>query len=123
MPTPPEQEESRDLGRLLFTVAFVIFILLFLLGSDFAARLFPRAMVLPFILGGWMPFLTYVSALGRQRTCPHRAIPFWTCARFPAAARYIRQRTPVGDALHRMAASRSAPRPRWPICDPRASSG
>lgn len=63
-------EAGRDLGRLLFTVAFVIFVLVFLFGADSAAAAFPRAMAVPFILGGWMPFLTYLSAAGRQRRAP-----------------------------------------------------
>ena len=31
---------------------------------------FPRATAVPFILGGWLPFLSYVSAVGRRIRAP-----------------------------------------------------
>jgi hypothetical protein len=37
---------------------------------DFAALLFPRATAVPFILGGWLPFLSYLSGAGRQLRAP-----------------------------------------------------
>lgn len=67
---PTDEEADRDLGRLLFGVVFGVFVLVLLLGADFAASLFPRAMALPFILGGWMPFLSYVGAVGRAVRAP-----------------------------------------------------
>lgn len=63
-------EESRDFGRLILAAVFVIFALIFLLGADRVAAWFPRSMAIPFILGGWLPFLTYLSGLGRQRRAP-----------------------------------------------------
>jgi hypothetical protein len=65
-----EQEASRDLGRLLLAAIFVVFLAMFLFGADVAAWLFPRAMAVPFILGGWLPFLSYLSGAGRQLRAP-----------------------------------------------------
>lgn len=69
-PAGSEQEASRDLGRLLLASIFVIFLAVFVLGAGFAAWLFPRAMAIPFILGGWLPFLSYLSGAGRQLRAP-----------------------------------------------------
>lgn len=63
-------EASQDLGRLLFVAVFGAFVSIFFLGADVAAWLFPRAMAVPFILGGWMPFLSYLAGLGRQWRAP-----------------------------------------------------
>jgi hypothetical protein len=65
-----DDEASRDLGRLLLLGVFAIFLAIFCFGADFAARLFPRAMAVPFILGGWLPFLSNVSGFGRQLRAP-----------------------------------------------------
>jgi hypothetical protein len=63
-------EEARDVGRLILFCIFVIFVGFFWFGADFVARLFPRAMAVPFILGGWLPFLSYLSGVGRQIRAP-----------------------------------------------------
>jgi Patatin-like phospholipase len=63
-------EESRDLGRCILAGVFVIFLGIFLFGADHVASLFPRGMAVPFILGGWLPFLSYVSGVGRQIRAP-----------------------------------------------------
>jgi hypothetical protein len=63
-------EENRDLGRLLLLGIFIIFLSIFAFGADVAGRLFPRAMAVPFILGGWLPFLAYLSAVGRAVRAP-----------------------------------------------------
>lgn len=65
-----DDELNRDVGRLILLALFVIFILFFLLGADRVGQLFPRAMAVPFILGGWLPFLSYLSAVGRQVRAP-----------------------------------------------------
>ena len=72
IPDPPrsQEEADRNLGRLLLTIIFVVFVALFILGADFAASLFPRATAVPFILGGWLPFLSYLSGAGRQLRAP-----------------------------------------------------
>jgi hypothetical protein len=72
VPDPPrsQEEADRNLGRLLLTLIFVVFATFFVLGADFAALLFPRATAVPFILGGWLPFLSYLSGAGRQLRAP-----------------------------------------------------
>jgi hypothetical protein len=72
IPDPPGsgQETDRNLGRLLLAGIFVIFLAIFVFGADSAASIFPRAMAVPFILGGWLPFLSYLSAAGRQLRAP-----------------------------------------------------
>src|SRR6516165_9597895 len=59
-------EESRDFGRLILAAVFLVFAVIFLAGADRIAHWFPRSMAIPFILGGWLPFLTYLSGVGRQ---------------------------------------------------------
>jgi hypothetical protein len=63
-------EESRDVGRLFLAGVFVIFFGIFLCGADQIASKFPRAMAIPFVLGGWLPFLSYLSGVGRQIRAP-----------------------------------------------------
>jgi hypothetical protein len=65
-----DDEASRDLGRTILFGVFVVFALIFAFGADFAAGLFPRALAVPFILGGWLPLLSYLSGLGRQWRAP-----------------------------------------------------
>jgi hypothetical protein len=63
-------EVSRDIGRFVLAGLFVVFIIIFVLPGDPVARWFPRAMAVPLILGGWLPFLSYVSAVGRRIRAP-----------------------------------------------------
>jgi hypothetical protein len=65
-----DDEISRDVGRLLLVVLFVGFVLVFIAGAENVARVFSRAMAVPFILGGWLPFLTYLAGLGRAWRAP-----------------------------------------------------
>ena len=65
-----EDEASRDVGRLILSVLFIVFLGIFWFGADSAGRWFPRAMAVPFILGGWLPFLSYLSGFGRQWRAP-----------------------------------------------------
>jgi hypothetical protein len=65
-----DDELSRDLGRLLLLAMFAIFVSIFWLGADRVGHFFPRALAIPFILGGWLPFLSYLSAVGRQARAP-----------------------------------------------------
>jgi hypothetical protein len=66
----PQGETSRDVGRFLLFALFAVFVTIFYFGPDFAAKIAPRSMAVPFILGGWLPFLSYLSALGRQLRAP-----------------------------------------------------
>jgi hypothetical protein len=63
-------EAARDTGRLILFGIAIIFGAIFWFGADFVGRLFPRAMAVPFILGGWLPILSYLSAVGRQVRAP-----------------------------------------------------
>jgi hypothetical protein len=65
-----EEEAGRDLGRLLLATIFVAFVAFFVFGAGFAALMFPRATAVPFILGGWLPFLSYLAGAGRQLRAP-----------------------------------------------------
>jgi hypothetical protein len=65
-----DADASRNLGRLLLAGVFVAFVGIFLLGADVAARFAPRSMAVPFILGGWLPFLSFLSGAGRQCRAP-----------------------------------------------------
>jgi hypothetical protein len=69
-PAGSEQEADHNLGRLLLAGIFVIFLAIFVFGADSAALIFPRAMAVPFILGGWLPFLAYLSAASRALRAP-----------------------------------------------------
>lgn len=68
-PGSPE-EEARNLGRLLLLSVFVLFVAILVLGADWAAEAFPRGLAVPLVLGGWLPFLSYLSGLGRQWRAP-----------------------------------------------------
>ena len=65
-----EADASRNFGRLLLAGLFAVFLGIFLFGADVAAQFAPRSMAVPFILGGWLPFLSYLSGLGRQWRAP-----------------------------------------------------
>jgi hypothetical protein len=65
-----EDEASRDIGRFILFLLFIVFLGIFCVGADFAGRWFPRAIAVPFILGGWLPFLSYLSGFGRQWRAP-----------------------------------------------------
>ena len=65
-----DDEISRDVGRLLLMGLFVAFVLAFIAGAENVARVFARAMAVPFILGGWLPFLSYLSGVGRACRAP-----------------------------------------------------
>jgi hypothetical protein len=63
-------EESRDVGRLFLAGVFVVFLGVFLYGADQVASKFPRTMAIPLVLGGWLPFLSYLSGVGRHIRAP-----------------------------------------------------
>jgi len=65
-----DDEISRDIGRLLLAGLFAGFVLVFFAGAENVARVFSRAMAVPFILGGWLPFLSYLSGVGRACRAP-----------------------------------------------------
>lgn len=58
------------LGPLLLIVVFVFSAIVIFIGADRTAALLPRALIVPVILGGWLPLLTFFSGLGRQIRAP-----------------------------------------------------
>lgn len=69
-PSAVDEEQARDVGRLLLLIIFGIFVAIFLLGAERVGMIFPRIMAVPFVLGGWLPFLSYLSGVGRQIRAP-----------------------------------------------------
>ena len=65
-----DDEINRDVGRLLLVALFAGFVLAFVAGAENVARVFSRSMAVPFILGGWLPFLGYLSGVGRACRAP-----------------------------------------------------
>lgn len=65
-----QMEDSRNVGRFLLLVVFIVFGTIFAIGPDWAAEQFPRGLAVPVILGGWLPLLAYLSALGRRFRAP-----------------------------------------------------
>jgi len=65
-----EDEADRNVGRFLLVSVFVVFVAILVFGADWAAEHFPRGLAVPLILGGWLPFLSYLSGLGRQVRAP-----------------------------------------------------
>jgi hypothetical protein len=63
-------EEGRDLGRALLILLFLLFVAVLAFGADWAAEQFPRGLAVPVVLGGWLPLLAYLSALGRRLRAP-----------------------------------------------------
>jgi len=58
------------LGPLVLFVVFLFSAGIIFLGGIRAAALFPRALILPIIFGGWLPLLTFLSGWGRQLRAP-----------------------------------------------------
>src|SRR5262245_45915285 len=63
-------EIKPSLGPLLLIIVFLISALIIFVGANRAAALFPRALILPIIFGGWLPLLTFLSGWGRQLRAP-----------------------------------------------------
>jgi hypothetical protein len=61
---------ASNLGPLLLVGMTAVFVFLPLAFPEFFSRLFPRAASVPFIVGGWLPLLAYLSSLGRRFQVP-----------------------------------------------------
>ena len=59
-----------NLGPLLLVGMFVVFVALPMAAPLWFAENLPRALSAPFVLGGWLPLLGYLSALGRRVHAP-----------------------------------------------------
>jgi hypothetical protein len=58
------------LGQLVLIFVFLFFILVLLADANLVAEALPRAFAVTFMLGGWVPVLTYLSAIGRRLQAP-----------------------------------------------------
>jgi hypothetical protein len=58
------------LGPLLLVVVFLLSGAVIVFGADHTAEWLPRALIVPVILGGWLPLLTFLSGWGRQLRAP-----------------------------------------------------
>ena len=65
-----KDEIDRNIGRSLLALVFVLFVCVLLLGADHVAEYVPRALAIPLILGGWLPFLSYLAGVGRAWRAP-----------------------------------------------------
>jgi hypothetical protein len=58
------------LGPLLLIVVFLLSAAVIVFGADHTAEWLPRALIVPVILGGWLPLLTFLAGWGRQLRAP-----------------------------------------------------
>ena len=68
--TPDGRKIQPGLGPLLLVIVFLVSAAVIVFGADQAADWLPRALIVPVILGGWLPLLTFLSGLGRQLRAP-----------------------------------------------------
>ena len=61
---------GNQFGQLMLIAIFVAFVVVLLVQPNQVARLFPRAFSVSVMLGGWLPILTYLSAIGRRLRAP-----------------------------------------------------
>jgi predicted acylesterase/phospholipase RssA len=61
---------GNEFGQLMLIVIFLAFVLVLALQPHQVARLLPRAYSVSLMLGGWLPILTYLSAIGRRLRAP-----------------------------------------------------
>jgi predicted acylesterase/phospholipase RssA len=61
---------GNQFGQLMLIAIFAAFVVVLLAQPNQVARLFPRAFSVSLMLGGWLPILTYLSAIGRRLRAP-----------------------------------------------------
>jgi predicted acylesterase/phospholipase RssA len=61
---------GNQFGQLMLIAIFVAFVVVLAAQPNQVARLFPRAYSVSLMLGGWLPILTYLSAIGRRLRAP-----------------------------------------------------
>jgi predicted acylesterase/phospholipase RssA len=66
---PPETNPD-ETGLLLLIVVFALFVIVLSLKPNLVGEWLPLAFSLSLILGGWLPILTYLSAIGRRLQAP-----------------------------------------------------
>ena len=66
----PDDSTANEFGQLVLIFVFVVFVIVLLAQPNQVARLLPRAFAVALMLGGWLPILTYLSAIGRRLRAP-----------------------------------------------------
>jgi predicted acylesterase/phospholipase RssA len=66
---PPETNPD-ETGLLVLILVFAVFVIALLAEPNLIAEWLPLAFSLTLILGGWLPILTYLSAIGRRLQAP-----------------------------------------------------
>jgi hypothetical protein len=61
---------TRGTGLVLLTILSVVFLVLVIWKPDWTAEVFPRASMVPLVLGGWLPVLSCLSDWGRRWRAP-----------------------------------------------------
>lgn len=69
-PFKPNEMNPNDTGLLLLIFVFVIFVIVLLAAPNQVAERLPLAFSVSLMLGGWVPILTYLSAIGRRLQAP-----------------------------------------------------
>jgi hypothetical protein len=62
--------DSSNVGPLMLVVLFLFCAGIMMFAPNRVADLFPRGIVVPVILGAWLPFLSFMSGLGRRHRAP-----------------------------------------------------
>jgi hypothetical protein len=66
----PDTSSDHYVGPLLLFVVFMASAIIFFFGPNVAAGWLPRALIVPVVLGGWLPLLTWLSSHGRRLRAP-----------------------------------------------------
>lgn len=66
----PPRPTEHHVGPLLLMIVFLASAAIFICGPNQVAEWLPRALIVPVVLGGWLPLLTCLSALGRRLRAP-----------------------------------------------------
>jgi hypothetical protein len=62
--------EPSNLGPIMLVAVFVLCAIVLMFAPNRVAEWFPRGLVVPIILGAWVPFLSFVSGIGRHLRAP-----------------------------------------------------
>lgn len=66
----PAVRTGHYVGPLVLFIVFAATAIIFLFGPNVVADWLPRALIIPVVLGGWLPLLTWLSAHGRRLRAP-----------------------------------------------------
>jgi predicted acylesterase/phospholipase RssA len=76
----PQQTNPDETGLLLLILVFAVFVIVLLAEPNLVSKWLPLVFSLSLILGGWLPILTYLSAIGRRLQAPLMIGAFATIA-------------------------------------------